>query len=452
MSALIQTIHSTDAQLQTRWLNALLGRLFLGLYRTRFFEEFIVERIKKKISRIKKPAFLSDIIVKRVDIGDSIPYITNPRLRDLSTDGQLNIDAMITYNGHFRIEIATSATLNLGSRFKSRRVDLVLAMILKKFEGTLALIIKPPPSNRFWFGFYEMPKMDMAFEPIVFSKQITHSMILKVIENKIRETIHSTFVFPYMEDFEFCSTANEIFRGGIWDHSEIPTEELKKDNKEAEKQESTEEIPLDASGKSKIETTDTSKAVSEGDSINKPKHPILLTTLRSGSELKKNSLKRSSSYNTITNNSIISTAGNLSQTDILSENKSSKDLYGKSFVTAAAISAFGKSTPLPKTLNKISHSKNFKSEDINKIDLDLDKKSTDAENDSITSTSSLNSLKSSFANKKERISAAIATMRENTTLFDNKRKSSESNEKSTLLLSVSSATNAVRRWGSKSYD
>ncbi|KAG4301136.1 hypothetical protein PCK1_002446 [Pneumocystis canis] len=449
MSALIQTIHSTDAQLQTRWLNALLGRLFLALYRTRFSEEFIIERIKKKISRIKKPAFLSDIIVKRVDIGDSIPYITNPRLRDLSVDGQLNIDAMITYNGHFRIEIATSATLNLGSRFKSRRVDLVLAMILKKFEGTLALIIKPPPSNRFWFGFYEMPKMDMTFEPIVFSKQITHSMILKIIENKIRETIHNTFVFPYMEDFEFYSTADEIFRGGIWDHSKVHTEEPKKEDKEVEKQENTQENPLETSGKSKTETTDASKTVSEGDSINKPKHSILLTTLRSsGSELKKNSLKRSSSYNTITNNSIISTAENRSQTEIISEDKSSKDLCGKSFVTAAAISAFGKSTALPKTLNKISHSKIFKSEDINKIDLDLDRKNTDTESDSITSTSSLNSLKSSFANKKERLSAAIATMRENTTLFDNKRKSVESNEKSALSLSVSSATNAVRRWGS----
>ncbi|EMR11090.1 hypothetical protein PNEG_00689 [Pneumocystis murina B123] len=450
MSKLIHAIHSTDAQLETRWLNALLGRLFLGLYRTRFSQEYIIEKIRKKVSRIKKPGFLSDIVVKGVDIGDSIPYITCPRLRDLSSDGQLNIDAMITYNGNFRIEIATTATLNLGSRFKARQVELMLAVILKKFEGTLALIIKPPPSNRLWYGFYEMPKIDMTIEPIVFSKQITYSMILKVIENRIRETIHNTLVFPYMEDFEFYDTTDQFFRGGIWDHSKMQEKESESEKEISviEKQESNEETLLDVLDDIK-EKSNLSKMVStnsENEAPNKSKHSILLTTLRSsGSEVKKNPLKRSSSYNTISDNSSLVDLENRSSTEIPSGDKSFKDLCGKSFVTAAAISAFGKSTVLPKTFNKISHFKTPKSEDISKLDIELDKKAIDVENESITSSTSTNSFKSSFTTKKERLSAAFATMRENT-IFDNKRKS-ESGEKSSLSSSVSSATNTVRRWG-----
>ncbi|QSL65179.1 hypothetical protein MERGE_002484 [Pneumocystis wakefieldiae] len=448
MSKLIHTIHSTDAQLETRWLNALLGRLFLALYRTRFSQEYIIEKIKKKISRIKKPGFLSDIVVKGVDIGDSIPYITSPRLRDLSSDGQLNIDAMITYNGSFRIEISTTATLNLGSRFKARQVELMLAVILKKFEGTLALIIKPPPSNRLWYGFYEMPRIDMTIEPIVFSKQITYSMILKVIENRIRETIHNSLVFPYMEDFEFYNTTDQFFRGGIWDHSRIQEEDPEKEISVTEKKESNDEALLDELDdiKEKSNLSKMASANSENDLSNKSKQSILLTTLRSSvSEAKKDSLKRSSSYNTISDNSSLVELENRSSTEIPSGDKSFKDLCGKSFVTAAAISAFGKSTVLPKTFNKISHYKTAKSEDINKLDIELDKKSVDAENESITSSTSTNSFKSSFTTKKERLSAAFATMRENT-IFDNRRKS-ESGEKSSLSSSVSSATNTVRRWG-----
>ncbi|KAG4305979.1 hypothetical protein PORY_000889 [Pneumocystis oryctolagi] len=444
MSKLIQTIHSNDAQLQVRWLNALLGRLFLGLYRLPFFEEFLVERIKKKISKVKKPGFLSEIVVKKVDVGDSMPYITNPRLRDLSADGQLNIDVTVTYTGCFRVEIATSATLSLGSRFKPRQVDLVLAVLLKKFEGTLALIIKPPPSNRFWFGFYDMPKMDMTIEPVVFSKQITYSMILKVIENRIRETIHSTLVFPYMADFEFCTPEDQILKGGIWNCFKPRTDELKKNEPEAEKQNSNEEAFSETPFEhSKTESIDSSKVCFENDIDNKSKHTVLLPTLRSsGSELKKNSLKRSSSYGTI------STAlESQTHTEIVADDRSFKEFSRKPFVTAAAMSAFGKSSVFPKTLNKISHSKIFKSEDINKIELDLDKKKVDAENDSVTSSCSTSSLKSTFANKKERLTAAFATMRESALSFDNKRKPSEPGEKNTLSLSVSSATNAVRRWG-----
>jgi Maintenance of mitochondrial morphology protein 1 len=189
MFSLIQTIHSTDAQLQTRWLNALVGRIFLATYQTKHIEEVCIRKITKKIARVNRPAFLSDIKVQKVVVGTQAPVFTQPRLKELSAAGEFAADVNVSYNGGFRIEIATVATLQLGSRFKPRQVSLSLAVTVKKLEGKLLLRIKKPPSNRIWVGFYETPTMDLAIEPIVSSRQITYTMVLRAIESRIREAV-----------------------------------------------------------------------------------------------------------------------------------------------------------------------------------------------------------------------------------------------------------------------
>jgi Maintenance of mitochondrial morphology protein 1 len=189
MFSLIQAIHSSDAQLQTRWLNALIGRIFLATYKTKHLEDICMMKISKKISRVNRPAFLSDIKVQRVSVGSQAPIFTQPRLKELSAAGEFSADVNLSYNGGFRIEIATVATLQLGSRFKPRQVTISMAVTIKKLEGKLLLKIKKPPSNRLWFGFYDPPVIEMSIEPIVSSRQITYTMILRAIENRIREAV-----------------------------------------------------------------------------------------------------------------------------------------------------------------------------------------------------------------------------------------------------------------------
>lgn len=191
MFSLIQTIHSSDAQLQTRWLNALIGRIFLATYQTKHLEEIFIKKITKKIARVNRPAFLSDIKVQKVVLGTQAPVFTQPRLKELSAAGEFAADVNVAYNGGFRIEIATVATLQLGSRFKPRQVSLSMAVTVKKLEGKLLLRIKKPPSNRLWLGFYETPVMDLTIEPIVSSRQITYTMVLRAIESRIREAVFS---------------------------------------------------------------------------------------------------------------------------------------------------------------------------------------------------------------------------------------------------------------------
>ncbi|KAK4242071.1 hypothetical protein C8A03DRAFT_29815 [Achaetomium macrosporum] len=214
--SLVQKLHSSEEHMQTRWLNAMIGRVFLGVHKTKDIENFIREKLTKKISRVKRPAFLSNIAIKAIDTGESAPYITNPRLKDLTVEGECGIEADVRYTGNFRLEVAATARIDLGSRFKAREVNLVLAVVLRKLEGHALFKIKPPPSNRIWFSFQQMPKLEMTIEPIVSSRQITYTVILRQIENRIKEVIAETLVLPFWDDTPFFSTEHKKWRGGIF--------------------------------------------------------------------------------------------------------------------------------------------------------------------------------------------------------------------------------------------
>ena len=213
---LVQRLHSSEEQLQTRWVNGLIGRLFLALYKTVEAEEFIRKKITKKIARVKKPAFLSGIILRKIDMGESAPQITNPRLKDLTIDGDCCVEADFTYDGKFRLEIAATARLDLGARFKAREVNLLLAVVVQKVRGHILLKFKSPPSNRMWVSFEQMPEIELSIEPIVSSRQITYGVILRAIESRIREVIAETVVLPHWDDSPFIDTKRQKYRGGIW--------------------------------------------------------------------------------------------------------------------------------------------------------------------------------------------------------------------------------------------
>ena len=232
---LVQRLHSSEEHLQTRWINGLVGRLFLALYKTHVLEDFIRKKITKKIARVKKPAFLSGIVLQKIDMGDSAPSITNPKLKDLTIDGDCCAEADFKYSGNFRLEVAATAKLDLGARFKVREVNLVLAVVVKKLNGHALLKFKPPPSNRVWISFETMPDMELSIEPIVSSRQITYSMVLRAIESRIREVMAETIVLPHWDDSPFTDTTAQKFRGGIWadsaanerrstSHTKIPDE------------------------------------------------------------------------------------------------------------------------------------------------------------------------------------------------------------------------------------
>jgi hypothetical protein len=228
---LVQKLHSSEEHLQTRWLNAMIGRVFLAMYKTPELEGFIREKLTKKISRVKKPTFITKLGLRSIDLGTSAPFFTNPRLKDLTVNGDCMIEADVNYTGGLRIEIAATARIDLGTRFKAREVDMVLAVTCKKLQGHALVRCKPPPSNRLWFTFEKMPQLDLDIEPIVSSRQITYTFILRTIESRIREVVGESIVQPFWDDVPFFDTRHQKYRGGIWKKdseahtTEIPDEE-----------------------------------------------------------------------------------------------------------------------------------------------------------------------------------------------------------------------------------
>lgn len=222
MINLIQTLHSSEGQLQTRWLNALIGRLFLSVQFTEYFEDIVRTKLLKKLAKINKPGFLDEIKVKKIDVGNSAPFISFPKLIELNPDGTLKLSMKFSYTGKLSLQVATKVNINLGSHFKTREVSILLAVTLNKLEGPLLVNVKSPPSTRIWYTFESMPTMDLKIEPVVSQRQITYGMITKVIENKFREGIKESLVQPHWDDITFFDTSEEIYRGGIWDTTKRP--------------------------------------------------------------------------------------------------------------------------------------------------------------------------------------------------------------------------------------
>lgn len=56
----------------------------------------------------------------------------------------------------------------------------------------------------------------MNIEPIVSSRQITYTLIIRQIENRIKEVVAESLVYPNWDDSPFYHSESKLWRGGIW--------------------------------------------------------------------------------------------------------------------------------------------------------------------------------------------------------------------------------------------
>ncbi|CBQ68182.1 conserved hypothetical protein [Sporisorium reilianum SRZ2] len=216
MASLLVSLDSLPDPLPLRWLNALVGRIFFSVYRTAWLEDYITSKMMKKMNRVKTPGFLGDIKVVEVDVGRRAPGFSRPMLKALTSEGEASMEVAVHYVGEIRITIATTLTLSLGSRFKPYTIPIVLAVVLRSLEGNLLLHVKRPPSNRLWFGFTTMPKMDIDIEPVVSERKVQWGMVTRLIESRLRELLSESIVVPNMDDISFFDTRSLPLRGGIF--------------------------------------------------------------------------------------------------------------------------------------------------------------------------------------------------------------------------------------------
>ncbi|KAI8845867.1 hypothetical protein BJ741DRAFT_586001 [Chytriomyces cf. hyalinus JEL632] len=218
----------------TAWINALLGRMFVGFHANPLIKRYLIDKLSRQRhthapaspneqESTKSTAFLSDIEITDLEIGDSLPIISNPRLVEFSLDGDMVLDLDFVYTGGLRVEAATLASISvtaLGAFLtKPFEIPITLAVRINRIKATLRLRMKPfHETSRLWVGLHPGLDLSVQVEPGVLNQLLTLQMINSVVEARIKRALEEFIVLPQMDDFGFYPSGG--MGGFYWDGHE----------------------------------------------------------------------------------------------------------------------------------------------------------------------------------------------------------------------------------------
>nr|CAH7739256.1 unnamed protein product [Callosobruchus chinensis] len=133
---------ATEVDFHVLWLNTLIGRVLFDCMRDETFIQRVKERIQRKLSTIKLPNFIEELLISELSLGRTSPMICKAG-KPVLDDRGVWIDLDISYEGSVLLTLQTK--LNL-MRLKNPQTygvstELRLTVEVKSLTGTVVLNI-----------------------------------------------------------------------------------------------------------------------------------------------------------------------------------------------------------------------------------------------------------------------------------------------------------------------
>ncbi|XP_076872006.1 testis-expressed protein 2-like isoform X2 [Brachyhypopomus gauderio] len=77
---------------------------------------------------------------------------------------------------------------------------LLLTVELQECQGTLAVNVPPPPTDRIWYGFRSPPLLELKARPKLGEREVTFAHVTDWIGKKLEQEFHKILVMPNMDD------------------------------------------------------------------------------------------------------------------------------------------------------------------------------------------------------------------------------------------------------------
>uniref|UniRef100_A0AC34FID5 SMP-LTD domain-containing protein n=1 Tax=Panagrolaimus sp. ES5 TaxID=591445 RepID=A0AC34FID5_9BILA len=99
---------------------------------------------------------------------------------------------------------------------KISSTPLAITVEVTGMEGTMAVNIPPPPSDRLWYAFREPPMITLKSVPSVGDRTLDFEKVSSWIETNIRELLYKLLVMPNMDDISIpVLEGNELITGTL---------------------------------------------------------------------------------------------------------------------------------------------------------------------------------------------------------------------------------------------
>eukprot|EP01114_Cavostelium_apophysatum_P017541 TRINITY_DN5236_c0_g1_i2.p1 TRINITY_DN5236_c0_g1~~TRINITY_DN5236_c0_g1_i2.p1 ORF type:complete len:401 (-),score=109.65 TRINITY_DN5236_c0_g1_i2:63-1265(-) len=200
-----------DVDPAPHWLTAIVCRLWWNIHDSEGFIEFVGDKFKKKLSKIKKPPLVGDIKVQEISFGPNLPTLKNVKLLSVTQDGEVSADAEVFYHGGFHLTIEINFLISLAGH--SLNFPAVLSVSVQSISGKLHFFCSPPPSNRFWIGFYEEPIIELTVNTeigVENTKIKNLPKLANIIVHKIKQELIELMVLPNMDDYPIPKVKSDL--------------------------------------------------------------------------------------------------------------------------------------------------------------------------------------------------------------------------------------------------